>query len=176
MKPIKYELACCKINGEELHFAGLKIDTKQDVKRITHAGSYDAIGYVTGDRTVDFTFTDPKDQKMITRLYDLWIIDHNSFFMLMLSKNLDTGAWDPIASLENCVLTKVDHNLKSKDEWKPSVSGMALKYKRGHHQFDPETGLFNAIEGSVGGAQDLLYKAQSKIATVGAAGRALGVL
>ena len=53
---------------------------------------------------------------------------------------MDTNAWEMVAVLENCVLNKVDHNLKAKEEWKPSVSGMALKYRRVNYQFDPETG------------------------------------
>lgn len=136
---IKYELIICEINNQNFNFRGIKVDTKQDIKRITHSADYDAIGYITGDRTIDFTFTDPKDEEIINKLFEEWIETHEPFFMLISAKNVDTEEWDPIATLEDCVLTKVDHTLNSKEEWKPSVSGMARKFKRINHQFDTNT-------------------------------------
>ena len=79
VKPVKYELIRCEINHQKLFFNGIKIDTKQDIKRITHSGDYDAIGYVTGEKTVDFSLTDPKDARMITRLYDTWVGNSHAF-------------------------------------------------------------------------------------------------
>ena len=163
VKPIKYELIRCEINNQKLFFNGIKIDTKQDIKRITHSADYDPIGYVTGDKTVDFSLTDPKDAQMITRLYDAWVENHVPFYMSMYAQNVNTGAWDMVAGLDSCVLNKVDHNLKAKEEWKPSVSGMALKYVRTNYQFDPATG------GILGIASDALNSANTVTAKAGTA-------
>lgn len=148
VKPIKYELIRCEIDNQKLFFNGIKIDTKQDIKRITHSADYDPIGYVTGEKTVDFTLTDPKDDPMITNLYESWVGTHQPFTLQLFSKNTVTNGWDMLGLLENCVLTKVDHNLKSKDEWKPGASGMALKYTSLRHQFDPETGGLLGLAGN----------------------------
>lgn len=148
VKPLKYELIRCEINNQKLFFNGIKIDTKQDIKRITHSEDFDPIGYVTGEKTVDFSLTDPKDAGMITGLYDAWVRNHMPFHMSMYAKNVEMDNWDMVATLEGCVLNKVDHNLKAKEEWKPSVSGMALKYHRVNYQFDPETGGILGLAGN----------------------------
>jgi hypothetical protein len=160
VKPIGYELIRCEINGQRLFFNGIKIDTKQDIKRITHSASYDPIGYVTGEKTVDFSLTDPKDAQMITILYDTWVQFHTHFNMQLFSQNVDTLAWDMVGALEGCVLNKVDHNLKAKEEWKPSVSGMALNYRSIRHQFDPATeGLLDSAKDVLASANTLTAKA-----------------
>ena len=148
VKPAKYELIRCEINNQRFYFQGIKIDTKTDIKRITHSADYAPIGYVTGEQTIDFTFTDPKDEPMLVDLYNSWVNNHQTFTLELFSKNTVTNAWDLIGLLEGCVLTKVDHNLKAKDEWKPGASGMAIKYTSVNHQFDPETGGLLGLAGN----------------------------
>lgn len=172
MKPVKYELVSCEIGGQKLFFNGIKIDTKQEIKRVTHGADYNAVGYVTGDRTVDFTLTNPKDARMIDRLYTAWIDLHMPFNMMIYSKNIDTGAWDLVATLIDCVLNKIDHNIKSKEEWKPGASGMALQYKRLNYQFDPQSGtLLDPVKDVITAMDSKLDKGSNIIGEVEKVGR-----
>jgi hypothetical protein len=176
VKPIQYELIRCEIRGQKLYFNGIKIDTKQDIKRITHSADYNPIGYVTGDKTVDFSLTEPKDSEMLTILYDTWVKYHTPFTLKLFSQNVDTLAWDMLGALEGCVLNKVDHNLKAKEEWKPNVSGMAIKYTSLRHQFDPTTGgVLNAAKNVLTSVNTATAKASGGIAALETAGKLVGL-
>lgn len=141
MNPIQYNLITCDIAGKDLHFKGIKIDAKQDIKRVTHSGDHKAAGFVTGESTIDFTLTEPKDVELLVHLYDVWTVTQQTFTIKIFGRNTRTGKLDPIAILTDCVFNKIDHNISGKEEWKPSVSGMALGLNRINYQFDPDTGV-----------------------------------
>lgn len=177
MKPSKYELISCEINTHKFYFNGIKIDTKQEIKRITHSADYDPIGYITGDKTVDFTFTDPKDAQMLEMLYSTWTTTHTPFNMIIYAKNVDTNGWDIVATLDGCVLNKIDHNIKSKEEWKPGAGGMALKYSRVNYQFDPDTGtLLSPAKDALSSVNTTLSKGKSIISEAERVGRTVGIV
>jgi hypothetical protein len=160
INPIKYEKVYCKINGQELYFKGIKFTVKVDIKRVTHSGSYDAVGYITGDRTIDFTLNEPKDTHMIDLLRDLWMANHQMFNLVILAENVRNGKLEPIVMLEGCTLNSTEGNIGGKEEWKPTAGGMALKCYRINYQFDTETGVDKPVRELINGMDTMSANAK----------------
>jgi hypothetical protein len=138
MSKIHYELIQVYAEDKTIIMHGLDVETKNDTKRITHPNSHNAIGYIHGENTIDFSFTEPKDQPGLEYLYNRWTQEHLKFFMLLFGKNIQTGKYDPIIRLDDCIITSVKNNIKAKEEWKATATGYALSSKRINHQYNQE--------------------------------------
>lgn len=133
---LRYDLIRCTINGKPYYMNGIEVDDKIDTKRVTHPGSHNAIGYVKGERTIDFTFTESKDQRLLYHIYNRCITDHDRFQLILFSKNTRTGRYDPVLVLSECTLNSAKSSIKSKEEWKPAATGYALHMERLNTQFE----------------------------------------
>jgi hypothetical protein len=132
---LRFNLIQAVIDGEPVYMNGLEVDDKTDTKRVGHSASHDALDYVKGERTIDFTFTDPKDQPLLFDIYNRCIDSNFRFTLILFGKNLETGAYVPVLSLGNCTLNNAKSSIKAKEEWKPTATGFALSMERLETQY-----------------------------------------
>ena len=133
---LRYDLIRCNLGGKPYYMNGIEVDDKIDTKRVTHPASHNALDFVKGERTIDFTFTESKDQRLLYQIYNMCISNNYRFQLILFSKNLRTGRYDPVLVLSECTLNSAKSSIKSKEEWKPAATGYALHMQRLNTQYE----------------------------------------
>lgn len=105
---------------------GLTVKDKDDVKRVTHGGSHEAIDYIWGSHDIDFTIEEPKDHMVLYELRELSRTKRRLFTILLFGRD-ENNELVPAHRLEGCIFTEGDRAMKAKEEIKPTLQGFALR-------------------------------------------------
>lgn len=132
---VRFELVEIHAEGKDpITCGGIEVKDKQTTKRVTHGGSYNAIGYVKGDIECDFSFLDPKDTPVLYEIYKE-CQQGKTHTYVCFGKD-DNGEMVPMHRLDDCTINNCDRTMKAKDEFKAAASGFALNSEPIRYQFD----------------------------------------
>ncbi len=105
---------------------GITVKDKDDVKRVTHGGSHEAIDFIWGDHDLDFEIEDPKDHMVLYELRQLSREKRRLFTILLFGRD-ENDELVPVHRLEGCIFTEGNRAMKAKEEIKPTLQGYALR-------------------------------------------------
>jgi len=106
---------------DPIMLGGIEFKDKTDTKRVKTGNSFNTVDYIRGDRDIDFTYTDPKDQPILFQIYEKCVNDGLVFTQVVIDPKTNT----PVARADGCTITQCDRTIKAKDEWKINAQGFA---------------------------------------------------